>query len=84
MAKVTLYEYDGETRHESGVAVNWRQVGEPVEFDPREMSFDERLCDEFFELQVCSWTHPHRVSKRVKAYEVESDHRPLYRAEVEE
>lgn len=89
MAKVTLYEYDGETRHESGVSVNWRQMGEPVEFDPREMSFDERLCDEHpgpSEVAACldAWHGPWRNEHGHKCYEAETDDRPLYRAEVEE
>ncbi len=84
MATVTLYEYDGETRHESGVSVNWRQVGEPVEFSPHECTFDEALGDAFFETQILTWGQAFRVSKRVKGYEAESDHRPLYRAEVKE
>jgi hypothetical protein len=84
MATVTLYEYDGETRTESSVAVNWRQVGDPVKFEQHECSFDEALSEAFFETQILTWGTAQRVSKRIKAYEAESDDRPLYRAEVKE
>lgn len=87
MATVTLYEYDGETRHESGVSVNWRQVGEPVEFDGSQMNFEEALADEFPPHVVrwfANWGPAHRVGKKLKAYEAETDDRPLYRAEVKE
>ena len=90
MATVTLYEYDGETRHESGVSVNWRQVGEPVEFEQSKMSFDEALCDGFGgdpnnHIDWCQdWLGGWRIGPGLKAYEAESDDRPLYRAEVRE
>ena len=75
MATVTLYEYDGETRTESRVAVNWNQLGEPVEFDSSEMNFEEALGDAFPPDMVRwfqSWGTAQRVSKKIKAYEAES------------
>jgi hypothetical protein len=87
MATVTLYEYDGETRHESGVSVNWRQVGRPVKFD-HNCSFDEVLWDAFryepLQSDCLDWTGPWREPSGLKVYEVVVDDRPLYRAEVKE
>ncbi|MBK9496856.1 MAG: hypothetical protein IPO08_20585 [Xanthomonadales bacterium] len=91
MARVTLYEYDGETRRENGVSVNWRQVGEPVEFNRFECSFDEALGDttdgnQLKRLQAwtCDWEPSGRNEHGHLCYEAETDDRPLYRAEVEE
>jgi len=81
MARVTLYEYDGETRRENGVSVNWRQVGEPVEFEYDECSFDEALAQQTAWLR--DWHPAGRNEHGHKCYEAETDDRPLYRAEVE-
>ncbi len=102
MAKVTLYEYDGETRHESGVSINWRELGTMMFCDSE--GFDEALddlddeeaCDirakvsasqarqKLYFSMLLSWHGPWRNEHGHKCYEAETDHRPLYRAEVEE
>lgn len=98
MAKVTLYEYDGETRSEWGAQVRWRALCE-AEFDNDDCSFDEALDDlevvkakvtvarvpkcKFFSC-ILSWHGPWRNEHGHKCYEAETDDRPLYRAEVEE
>jgi hypothetical protein len=89
MARVTLYEYDGETRRENGVSVNWREVGEPVEFEYAECSFDEALGDAMADMAqqtawFADWQPCGRNEHGHKCYEAETDNRPLYRAEVEE
>ena len=86
MARVTLYEYDGETRRENGVSVNWRQMGEPTEFDRFGCSFDEALGEypDTTPRIVCDWHPAGRNEHGHKCYEAETDDRPLYRAEVEE
>lgn len=83
MSTVTLYEYVGETRHERGVSANWEQVGNPVEFDPHEMHWQEALLEVFATIDLPGgWDTNYRVNKRTMAYEAHSDHRPVYRAEV--
>lgn len=87
MAKVTLYEYDGETRRENGVSVNWRELCTNVPFMEHMETFDEALgdiADLVADLAKVSWHGPWRNEHGHKCYEAETDDRPLYRAEVEE
>ena len=87
MAKVTLYEYDGEDICDDRRRVMWKPVGEPVEYYRDECTFDEAL--EYGgpldgKSQVL-WVGPWRNADGLKVYEAEAiNDRPLYRAEVEE
>jgi len=85
MATVTLYEYDGETRTESSVAVNWREVL-VLEFNQSECSFDEALSDqdEVFVGHDLDWNPIGKTTDGRYFSECHDDDRPLYRAEVKE
>lgn len=87
MAKVTLYEYDGEDICDDRRRVMWREVFANVPFMEHMETFDEALvgvADPHMELSKVSWHGPWRNEHGHKCYEAETDDRPLYRAEVEE
>ena len=83
MASVTLYEYDGEEMGPGGSRPRWVEFLE-LEYDSSEESYEEALEAVLPNLQRVTFKGGWAVNKRRKAFEVDVDGRPLYRAEVEE